>query len=234
VSDPVQEPVGRRRAVLVGGAALVVVALVVALVLGLTYGDGDRSAAAADPATSTSAAPESAAPESSAAATDSTVAPSSSGDPAAAPAPEVPVGAAAVDADGVPLQASPVALTGDASNGDGITASLPSIRAVDATATGPGNVDGPALAVTVRIVNGRGAAIALDGVEVTLTYSAEAVPGSPVDDPAASRMVGTLADGGAAEGVYVFSVPSGQRQLVTVTVGYGVGKPLLVFTGPVA
>ncbi|WP_299956301.1 hypothetical protein [uncultured Modestobacter sp.] len=134
---------------------------------------------------------------------------------------------------GIPAMLAPVALDEAAVTTDGLTVTLPAIEAIDAVGTGPGNVSGPALAVTVRVANGTAEPISLDGVQVTVAYSEEETAASPVNDPAAAPVQGVLAPGASAQGRYVFSVPVGGRGLVTVIVGHAAGAPLLVFQGPV-
>ncbi|MCZ2817748.1 hypothetical protein [Modestobacter sp. VKM Ac-2984] len=220
----------RRRWVLASvGAALVV--LVVVLVLVLTGdGDGDGQASAAPAATSSAGPGPDASPGQS-----PTSAPSSSpSGPAAstpAAAPTEPAGPGPVT--GIPAMLAPVALDEAAVAADGVTVTLPAIAAIDAVGSGPGNVSGPALAITVRVANATAEPISLDGLQVNVAYSEQETAASPVNDPAAAPAQGVLAAGAAAEGRYVFTVPAGERDLVTVTVGYTAAAPLLVFQGPV-
>jgi hypothetical protein len=107
-----------------------------------------------------------------------------------------------------------------------------SVEAIQGTASGPGNIAGPALRVTVRLTDGRSSAVSLDGVVVNLTYGQDATPASPLDDPSGSPFSGTLAPGASGVGVYVFTVPADQRQVVTVSVGWEAAAPVMVFTGP--
>jgi hypothetical protein len=65
-------------------------------------------------------------------------------------------------------------------------------------------------------------------------YGADKTPASPLDDPSQRPFgIDMVAPGASADGVYVFTVPEGQRDLVTVEVGYQAGAPLLLFSGPV-
>jgi hypothetical protein len=126
-----------------------------------------------------------------------------------------------------------VPLDGAAAVGNGIVATLPQIEAIQGSATGPGNIAGPALRVTVRIENGTGEAVALGGVAVNMYYGPERTPASPLDDPSRRSFDGMLAAGESADGVYVFSIPEDARSTVVIEVGYQAGAPLLLFTGPV-
>ena len=211
--SPSDRPVRRRR-LLVGAATAVVVVLLAAAALLLAGSSGDEPAAAAPAATSPSGA---ASPT-----TGGTAASSSESSPAAT---------SPGDAGALPPRLPAVGLDQQAAVGDGVSASLVALDAVQGTAHGPGNIAGPALRVTVRMVNGTSAPIELDGVSIELTYGRADAPASPLDDPSAAPFTGTLAPGGSAEGTYVFTVPEDQRQVVTVAVGYRAGAPFMVFTG---
>ncbi len=207
---------GRRRILLATGAALLVAALV-AVVVALALRDDESAAADGG---------------SSAAAGTSAPSTASAAPPELAPAPVTPEPAGPTeDATELPPSLAPVAFDEQAAAGDGVVADVVSIRAIDATAVGPGNIAGPALRVTVRITNGTAAPISLDGVAVDLAHGVEQLPASPVGDPSAAPFAGSLQPGEGAEGIYVFTVPADDRELVTLSVGYQAGAPFMVFTG---
>jgi hypothetical protein len=135
------------------------------------------------------------------------------------------------DVDDPPPSRPAVALDAAAEAGDGVSASLVSLDAIEGTATGPGNIAGPALRITVRIANGTDEPVSLGGVVVDLASGRDLVPASPLGDPSAAPFAGTVAPGEHADGVYVFTIPEEDRGSVTVSVGYQAGAPLLVFTG---
>jgi len=201
---PVVETSARRRRALLGAAvAAVVVGLLVTVLL--VRGAADRSSATA----AGSASPVS-----------------------LAPAPPTPVAAGPTsEANEAPASLPAVSLDEAAHVGNGVSAEVTKLDAIDGTGTGPGNISGPALRVTVRITNASADAVSLDGVAVDLTHGADALPASPLNDPSAAPFTGTLAAGDSAEGVYVFTVPKDDRELITVTVGYQAGAPFMVFTG---
>jgi hypothetical protein len=209
---------GNRRKLLIAGGAVVLAAL---LVLVLTVGGDDESPSGGAAAATTSAATTtSAAPATESGAAGSTSAPAATG--------------ATEGAEQLPEALPEVALDAPAAVGNGVVASLPSIEAIQGTATGPGNVNGPALRVTVRIENGTAEPISLDGVATNMYYGADRTPASPLDDPSRRPFAGTVAAGETAEAVYVLTVPSDVRNDITVEVGYEAGAPLLLFHGPVA
>ncbi|MGY1841495.1 MULTISPECIES: hypothetical protein [unclassified Modestobacter] len=221
----------RRRAVIAALAVLVVAALVV---LGAVI-TGDDDGTATPDGTSSSAA-ESVPTDGSA---DGTAGAEPSEPTAAAPeeAPTPSTGAnpATPPADSAELPpALPVVSLDEPVVVDGLTASLSLIEAIEGRATGPGDVAGPAVRVTVRIDNPTDGELSLDGVSVNLFHGPDRTPASPLADPSRSPFGGTLPSGDAAEGVYVFSVPTDARSDVTVEVGYRAGAQLAAFTGAVS
>ncbi|MCZ2819097.1 hypothetical protein O2V63_01995 [Modestobacter sp. VKM Ac-2977] len=213
----------RRRRLVLAGAVLVVVALVLWGVL--TGGDDGGGAQATG---------ETSAPRSSAGATSGSAASPSSAAPVPPTVSAAPAATAPTEGgDELPPSLPPVGLTDSAAVGDGVTAALTAVRAIQGEGTGPGNVAGPAVAVTVRLTNGTAEQIVLDGAVVSLAYTADALPASPLDDPSAAPLSGVLEPGSSAEGVYVFSVPADRRGVVTVAIGHAPGVPYLVFTGSV-
>ena len=218
-----------RRRLLVLGAAAVLVALV-ALAALLTGGGDEDGAAAAPPGAASSGS--SSAPGSASATAEPTA--STAPDETVPPPPPTPTPTGPTeDVDEPPPSLPEVPLEAPAEVGNGIVATIASVEEIDGTAVGPGNIAGPALRITVRIENGTGEAVSLDGVAVNLYSGPERTPASPLDDPSRAPFSGTVEPGEAGEGVYVFSVPADVRDQVTVEVGYQAGAPLLLFTGAV-
>ena len=129
----------------------------------------------------------------------------------------------------VPTNA-PVALDGTADFGNKISARLTEVKAVDATAKQPGEVAGPAVAVTVEVSNTSRQPIGLDTVSVTLADEA-GNPGSPVSTDPAKPLSGVLTPGQQQSGTYIFTVPKNTRDRLTVSVSYSTGAPTVLFTG---
>jgi hypothetical protein len=207
-----------RRTWAVGAVALIVLC---AIALAMSLG-GDQKAPSAAAASTT---PGTGSP--------ATTSPAESS-PSAGAAPTAAGPTVAVPADLVPPSLAPVGLQDRSTGEDGVAASITTLEAIQGEGRGPGNISGPALRVTVRIDNGTGAPVSLDGVGVELSYGADLTPASPLNDSSAAPFHGTVDQGGSATGVYVFSVPENARDSVTISVGYRAGTPYLVFRGSAA
>jgi hypothetical protein len=127
--------------------------------------------------------------------------------------------------------ASPVPLRSPAVIPGSVKVSLTRLESIQAKSTGlPGEISGPALRVSVRIDNGSSKPLNLDEVFVSL-HDATGADGSPMSGNGSVPFTGTLAPGGTATGVYVFSVPGQHRNPVTVTVLYSPSTAAVVFRG---
>ena len=201
---------GRRRLLLALLALVVVVLAVLGVVL---LSSGDDSSTAGGPSASRAAS-------STAAAAATTPGPASTAAaPSASPSSSAPATGATDGGADLPPALPAVPLDQTAAAEDGVTATIIGLDAIDGTGSGVGNVDGPALRVTVRLDNGSTASLDLDQVSVDLTYGLDATPASPLDDPSVTYFGGALAPGESAVATSVFSVPAGARESVTVTVG---------------
>jgi hypothetical protein len=131
----------------------------------------------------------------------------------------------------VPLTTNaPVAVTGTADYGNGVTASLAKLERITTTAELPGEIAGPGVAVTVRLVNDSSAAVDLGLVVVDL-QDAGGTPAIPMSTSPAAPFGGSLAPGATADGVYVFTLPPSYAGPATVSVSYTVDAPIVVFAG---
>ena len=116
--------------------------------------------------------------------------------------------------------------------GGQISAKLTEVKAIDAQAKVPGEISGPAVAITVEISNDSPNAIGLDSVSVDV-QGAGGVPTSPITTDPASPLSGVLAPGEKKTGVYVFTMPADVRNGASVTVLYSADAPVALFTGNV-
>jgi len=220
---------GRLRQLLVAGA----VVLVVLLGLGgwaLAAGGNDQDDRAA---ATTSAAPSAGDPAATSTAAGNTARnmPSPADATSTDAAPDAAAITTEVAADELPPSLPEVALDAPVDYGDGVSARITGIDTVQGEAKGPGEVAGPALAVTVALTNGGTAPVSLYAVTVNLTYGAEFVPATLLAE--SSPLSGALQPAGTVTGTYVFTVPEDQRDDVAVTVGHDPASPIATFRGAV-
>lgn len=112
-----------------------------------------------------------------------------------------------------------------------VTVVISKVEAITATANGPGEVGGPAVAVTIDVDNATSAPLDLTMTQVNLSDAQDA-PGSGMTGAPAAWFSGSLAAGEKARGVYVFAVGEGNRNPVHVEVSVNPTLPTVVFTGP--
>lgn len=125
---------------------------------------------------------------------------------------------------------APVRLDGTARPGSGIMAELSSIRAIESSATVPGDVAGPALEVEVAITNDKQRPVDLTQTVVNLYYGAAATPGEP-NASGSTQIASSVAPGKTARATFVFRVPRDQRGRVTVELDMGVRHSVALFRG---
>jgi hypothetical protein len=128
---------------------------------------------------------------------------------------------------------APVALSSTATVAQGVDVSLASIEGTTADAVGPGEIAGPAVAVTVQVSNDTTESVPLDGYSVSLTDSDGQVA-IPTTGGSASPLAGELAPGQSATGVYVFTVAQDKRSSVSISVNDAREATTVVFTGSAA
>jgi hypothetical protein len=84
----------------------------------------------------------------------------------------------------------------------------------------------------VTVKNDSGPSVPLQTVAVTLDYGTDRTPGLELERPGGSALTGEVATGSSAQGVYLFTVPVDQRDLIRITVDYSVEVAPIVFEGP--
>ncbi len=92
----------------------------------------------------------------------------------------------------------------------------------------PGQVAGPATAVTLRAENRSGTPFDLGGMVVTISYR-DGVPGNETSATPSRPLTGALAPGASSEGVYVFTAPPGGASSVRVEVSSDASPTVLRF-----
>jgi hypothetical protein len=142
----------------------------------------------------------------------------------------------------------PVSLRAVAHFGTGVTAQIMSVKAIEYQAVAPGQVSGPGLRLVIQVDNGTAKSIGLDNAVVTVA-DARGTPGVAMlitpagsDDDAGHPgpgnfsypFRGLLAPGHKASGTYVFTIPAGHRNPVTVNFSYAGGGPVVLFRGDAA
>ncbi|RXZ71956.1 hypothetical protein [Agromyces albus] len=115
----------------------------------------------------------------------------------------------------------------------GVRVSVAEISAITVEAETPGELAGPAVAATIRFENESGEVLDVGGAIVSLVDAAGNVAVPTTSSPAAPA-IGTVDDGEAAEGTYVFRIPEDTRNEITLMVDYAAGAPVVVFHGSVA
>ena len=131
---------------------------------------------------------------------------------------------------GVIKTAAPVSLNATADFGGSVTGKLAKVESITATAKLPGEVAGPAVRITVEIDNGSASTIDLRLTTVNVTTSG-GVPGVPITGNGTNVFTGSLAPGKSAQGIYVLSVPTANRNPITVSVSYSTSANVLLFVG---
>lgn len=133
----------------------------------------------------------------------------------------------------VPLATlAPVALAATARYGTGVTGKIVKIVPVNAEGDGPGEISGPAVAVTVEIDNGSAKPLPLTDVVANL-YGAKGSPGVPVGVATYRPLSGTVRPGGHAVGTYAFTISTADRDPITVSISYSPTAPVALFVGAV-
>jgi hypothetical protein len=204
-----------RRRIWLAGSLLAVAALLVWLI-----GSGsDDPTPDAEPGQTTPSATSSPTPD---------AAPSSgpTGTPSTGSLDEVPVEE--------PTTAPPVPLTQTADFGTGMKLRIAQIESVEGVARGPGEIEGPALRLTLRMSNGSSSAVSLESVIVDLTTGGDHVPAATLTGPGGKPFEGEVPAKGSVTAVYVFAVPEDARDHLQVAVSYVSDAPVVLLAGAVA
>ncbi|MET1007941.1 MAG: hypothetical protein ABWX96_20485 [Propionibacteriaceae bacterium] len=124
----------------------------------------------------------------------------------------------------------PLDKTGDF--GTGLTVSLKDIKSVKGVAKAPGEIAGPAIKITLEATNDSKKDISLDTVTVAVSYGKDRSPAVELSD-GRRPFSGKLGGGDSENGVYVYTVPTDERDDVRVEVSYTGEAPTVAFEGSV-
>jgi len=112
----------------------------------------------------------------------------------------------------------------------GITVAIDEVESISVAAATPGEVSGPAVRVTVRVTNDSNGPVNLDSAVVNLTAADGAYGvGTTAGEP--QPLTGDVAPGATVIATYVFMLDPAAGRDVSVSVNYGAGEPLAIFTG---
>ncbi|MGP5056272.1 hypothetical protein ACTXMW_08915 [Brachybacterium paraconglomeratum] len=112
----------------------------------------------------------------------------------------------------------------------GVVVSLTGITTTSLEAETPGEYSGPAVVVTVQVVNDSSTAQDVGSAAVSLNAEDGEV-GVPTGASPYAPLEGRLAAGETVEGTYVFMLDPASGRTVTVRVNHSAGEPVAVFTG---
>ena len=115
----------------------------------------------------------------------------------------------------------------------GLAAKLDRIEAVEGTSDRPGEIAGPAVRFAVVLTNGSAATVDLQSIAITVDYGLDRTPSGELSQPGGAPLQGLIAPGSSAQGVYIFTVPVDQRDLVRITVDFSTDVAPLIFEGAV-
>lgn len=128
--------------------------------------------------------------------------------------------------------------TQDADLGDtaeletGVDVTVANVEVLDVEANTPGEIAGPAVALTIDVKNTSDEAIDLSTAMVSVTGSKGSYGQATTSDPY-DPFLGSVEPGAEASAVYVFRLPADERNSLQVSVEYIAGAPIALFVGKV-
>ena len=118
-----------------------------------------------------------------------------------------------------------------ATSESGVSVSLRSWSSVTMPAGAPGEIGGPGVAISLRVVNDSKNALDLSNVVVDLRTGKSEVPAIRADREPTQPFTGQLAPGESATAIYAFRVDRADRDRVTVLVSLNDDVPIVAFKG---
>jgi hypothetical protein len=136
-----------------------------------------------------------------------------------------PAGATGAPVAGI-TKLPPVAVGQAADLGSGLLASVQKIDPLQITGSGPGELNGPGIGVTVQVENKTSQSVDLGGIVVNASYGNGQSAAGSLAAPFRG-FAGQLETGKSAQAVYVFQVPESDAASVVVDIDYS-GAPNVV------
>lgn len=112
----------------------------------------------------------------------------------------------------------------------GVNVTVSEVEALDVEAKTPGEIAGPAVALTLTVENTSDESVDMSTAMVSVTGSKDSF-GQPTTSEPYSPFLGAVAPGETASGIYVFRLPADERGSLEVTVEYIAGAPIALFVG---
>jgi len=116
---------------------------------------------------------------------------------------------------------------------NGVSVTVTKVESVQGVGHGPGERSGPAVRLTVSVVNDTKKALNLDLALLNVYFGPDLSPASSVSGPGARLLPAELAAGGTATGRYVFTIPRREQDDLRVDFTYTTEAPKAIFSGGV-
>jgi hypothetical protein len=97
----------------------------------------------------------------------------------------------------------------------------------------PGEVDGPAVRVTVEVTNTGKTAVDITGAQLSAAFGATAEPGPELSGNGTKAFPATVQPGETVKAVGAYSIPDGAGDSVHLELDLLAGKPAIVFVGQI-
>lgn len=114
--------------------------------------------------------------------------------------------------------------------GTGVTVDVAGTRAVTVTGRGPGQLSGPAVAVSLKLTNGTDRSIDVTNSVIAAFYGDD-VPANESTSSPAKPWRGMVKPESSITGTYVFLIPVKQRTKVHLAISYDPTKPVVTLVG---
>ncbi|MGH8961449.1 MAG: hypothetical protein ACRDWT_09605 [Jatrophihabitantaceae bacterium] len=114
-----------------------------------------------------------------------------------------------------------------------MTARLTSINSVSGKADGPGEIAGPAVAITVALHNGTNRTLALVAV-MNLYYGSKRTPAVELAGSQTQPLPSSIGPQKTISGVYTFTIATADRRDVLIEFSYSGSSSVVLFKGGIS